>query len=45
MAVGNVVRPEDPTSTLDHEIELDDECYTGKDAAATDCVDFDPPHA
>jgi hypothetical protein len=45
IAVDNVVRREDQ-GTLDHEIELDDECYTGKDGtAADDCVDFDPPHA
>jgi hypothetical protein len=31
--------------TLDHEIELDDDCYTGKDVTSDDCVDFDPPHA
>jgi hypothetical protein len=25
-------------------MNMDDECYMGKDGDADDCVDFDPPH-
>ncbi|KAL9187167.1 hypothetical protein ACHAXT_010887 [Thalassiosira profunda] len=39
--------PNDPqrgTAVLGREPVVDDECYTGKDGGATECVDFDPPH-
>jgi len=39
---GNVVLAGEGFS-LDHEIELDQECYMGKDMSFDDCVDFDPP--
>ena len=30
------------TGPLDHEIELDEECYLGKDGELEECADFDP---
>jgi hypothetical protein len=40
----NLHTPQEGRFALDHDIELDDNCYTGKDGNYDECVDFDPPH-
>jgi hypothetical protein len=38
----NLHTPQEGRFALDHDIELDDNCYTGKDGNYDECVDFDP---